>query len=118
MAKVKFVKSKTLREFNLKGYLFGSLRKIWRWSPERRLALQLAEVLGTAAKDSYQCAKCDNVFPKKLIQVDHIDPVISPATGFTTWDNYIERLFVKADKLQVLCKGCHKNKSVEENNWR
>ena len=118
MAKVKSVKSKKPREFNLKGYIFGSLRKIWRWYPERRLALQLAAVLGTVAKDSYSCAKCDNIFNKKLIQVDHIDPVINPATGFTTWDNYIERLFVKAEKLQVLCKECHKNKSVEENSRR
>jgi len=110
-------KVKKKKEFNLKGYIFGSLRKIWRWYPERRLALKLAEVMGTT-KDSYNCRECDNVFPRKLVHVDHVDPVIEPGKGFISWDVYIERLFVKADRLQILCKGCHKGKTQIENKRR
>jgi len=46
--------------------------------------------------------------------VDHIKPVVDPAVGFTTWDDYIERMFCEADNLQVLCKACHDAKSEEE----
>ena len=50
----------------------------------------------------------------KEIEVDHIEPVVDPDVGFTTWDDFIERLFVEEDKLQVLCKDCHKKKTAEE----
>jgi len=48
------------------------------------------------------------------VQVDHIIPVIDPATGFTTWDAFIERLFCDRDNLQVLCTSCHDIKTKEE----
>lgn len=50
----------------------------------------------------------------KEIEVDHIDPVIDPDKGFTDWNDYIARLFVEEDKLQVLCKECHKKKTNDE----
>lgn len=39
--------------------------------------------------------------------MDHVQPVVDPATGFTTWDNFIERLFVEVDGFRLLCKACH-----------
>jgi len=56
----------------------------------------------------YECAE---------LAVDHIDPVV-PVTGFTTWDEVIERMFVEKDGLQVLCKACHKAKCDEEKQQR
>lgn len=50
----------------------------------------------------------------KEAHVDHIDPVIDPDVGFVSWDVVIERLFVEADKLQVLCDVCHKLKTANE----
>lgn len=118
MKNSKSVKKRKVKEFKLNGYIFGALRKIFRWYPERRKALKLAEVHGSVPKDTYTCAKCDQMFPKDKVQVDHINPVIDPATGFTTWDNYIARLYVPADKMQVLCKDCHLIKSNAENKKR
>jgi len=46
--------------------------------------------------------------------VDHINPVIDPEVGFTTWDDVIERLFCEADGLQVLCHACHQLKTKDE----
>ena len=62
----------------------------------------------------YLCATCCGEFPSKDVQVDHIEPIINPKTGFTTWDSFIANLFCDKDNLQVLCSSCHKIKSKEE----
>ena len=62
----------------------------------------------------YLCACCCDEFTSKDVQVDHIVPIIDPKTGFTTWDDFIARLFCTEDNMQVLCVGCHKIKSKEE----
>lgn len=48
------------------------------------------------------------------VLVDHIDPVVDPSVGFTTWDEYIERMFCEENGLQVLCDECHTRKTNEE----
>lgn len=52
--------------------------------------------------------KINNVF------VDHIEPIVDPKTGFTTWEDYIERMFCETDGLQLLCGECHDKKSMDE----
>lgn len=95
MAKVK-------KEWRPDGYIKSALRKIWRWSPQRRECLK-----------NGRCLFCGK---RRKIFADHISPVIAPSDGFTTWDNYINRLF--NGELQPLCKDCHKVKSKEENRQR
>ena len=46
--------------------------------------------------------------------MDHIDPIVDPAVGFTSFDDWIERCFVEVGAYQVLCKPCHLVKSGEE----
>jgi 5-methylcytosine-specific restriction endonuclease McrA len=108
-------------------YLVAAISKIWSWSPARREALSKASV-----GDSKKCATCGIVIApttkttkrgKKRkssgVEVDHIDPCVSPATGFTTWDDYIHRkLGVTVDGLQILCLPCHKAKSAKEDKQR
>ena len=65
----------------------------------------------------YLCALCEGEFPAKEVEVDHIEPVIS-SKGFTSWDDYIARLFCDKSNLQVVCKGCHKIKSYNEGQER
>lgn len=62
----------------------------------------------------YLCALCEGEFPAKEMNVDHKIPVIGPE-GFTSWDDYIERLFCSKDNLQAICVACHKEKTKEEN---
>lgn len=62
----------------------------------------------------YKCASCGGHFPAKEVAKDHINPVIDPATGFTSWDDVIKRMFCEQDGYQVLCHTCHKHKSEEE----
>lgn len=66
----------------------------------------------------YKCSTCREDFPAKEIQVDHIYPVVDPAMGFTTWDEYIKRLFCKKENFQILCISCHSQKSNKEKQVR
>ena len=66
----------------------------------------------------YTCNYCQRDFPGKDVQVDHIVPVVDPETGFTSWDDYIARLFCTKDNLQVLCTECHNIKSAAERKQR
>jgi 5-methylcytosine-specific restriction endonuclease McrA len=62
----------------------------------------------------YKCAECKQLFVVTDVQVDHINPVVDPKKGFTTWDNFIDRMFCEMKNLQVLCKPCHKIKTDQE----
>lgn len=62
----------------------------------------------------YKCAKCKKQYVAKDVQVDHIEPVVDPTTGFVSWDVYIDRMFCDSVNLQVLCKTCHNTKTAKE----
>lgn len=62
----------------------------------------------------YKCEVCGNEFTAKDMEVDHIDPVVSPKDGFISWDVFIDRLFCEADNLQAICRGCHAIKTKKE----
>jgi len=61
---------------------------------------------GTLAKRKavrYECAECSGLFMGTDVAVDHIDPVIPVDQTFTSWDDFIKRLFCEKENLQVLC---------------
>jgi hypothetical protein len=96
------------------GFIKSGLRRIsQRWPPKYE-AVKEARV----APNTYKCAGYNReshiLKGAKNIAVDHIEPVIPTDVGFTTWDEVIKRLFVDSDKLQVLCKDCHYEKSKAE----
>lgn len=95
-------------------WLISQLRRIsYKW-PERTKAKNR----GRIERGVYRCNRCKNEFPAKSIQLDHRIPVVDPDSGFTGWSDYIERLFCDASGYQVLCRPCHKEKTVEENSRR
>lgn len=89
---------------------------------------------GTLAKRRavrYECAECGKLFMRTQVAVDHIDPVIPLDKEFTSWDDFVARLFCTADNLQVLCSykikdkhkhndelSCHHRKTQEERKLR
>lgn len=93
-----------------------------RWPPKYKVlndakrGKQLNTTTGRIA-EHYECSECGNLFPSKLVVVDHINPVV-PTTGFISWDNVIYRMFCSGLGLQVLCKECHKVKTKQENEER
>jgi len=89
-----------------------------RWGPIQKCAKD-----ASTRRGFFKCASCGEEHPVTILLngkrvknkfVDHIDPVVDPALGFTTWDSVINRMFCEIDNLQVLCKGCHDIKSAEE----
>ena len=68
--------------------------------------------------EHYKCASCTDYFVARDVQVDHIEPVVSPQEGFQDWWTYMNRLYCEAENLQVLCKPCHKQKTAEERKER
>ena len=106
-------------EGRFRGFVVGLLRAgSKKWPPKYETlnkALterKINEATGKMA-NHYKCAKCKQLFPLTKVEVDHKKPVVSDS-GFTNYEDYIDRLFCEADNLQVLCKPCHKAKSKVE----
>jgi 5-methylcytosine-specific restriction endonuclease McrA len=65
----------------------------------------------------HKCPECKGVFAKGDMKSDHINPVI-PVTGFTTWDDCVERMFIEQDGYSACCVTCHAKKTKQENEER
>lgn len=74
----------------------------------------------TYGSNEIMCAHCGELFGRKDIQVDHIEPLIrTNESSIQNWKRYIEELFyLDINVVQVLCKPCHKEKSRQENEER
>lgn len=92
-----------------------------RWPPKNE-----AKKAARVGRGKYRCAECGGVGPATLppekgrkrrrnnAAVDHINPVIDPAVGFVSWDDFIARMFCEKGGFQVLCWECHTKKTAEE----
>ncbi len=106
-------------EAKFKAFIKNNLRSASRkWAP-----IQEVKKEANLRRGIYLCSECKSeVAPTKRegkkrvknIFVDHIEPIIDPKTGFTTWDECIDRMFCEKDNLQLLCGECHDKKSMEE----
>ena len=105
-----------------KSFIISQLRSAtMRWSPKQQ-CIKNARV----SRGLYQCEGCGEVGPPTLppdagkkrriknIVADHIEPIVPPETGFTTYDDWVARCFVEIDGFQALCHKCHTEKSNEE----
>ena len=107
-----------------KAWLVGVLRRsMTRWEPkqdalrESYIGQRTNKHTGRQAKH-FLCASCGGFFVARDVQVDHIEPVVDPEVGFVDWETFIDRLFCEKENLQVLCKPCHKEKTLEERKIR
>ena len=57
----------------------------------------------------YQCAGCKKYFKRTDVEVDHIVPCGS-LKDYSDLPQFVERMFVDENGLQLLCKPCHKEK--------
>jgi hypothetical protein len=92
--------AKKRRPFNLKTRITSALRRIWFYSPQRRLVSAKAKAGGNV------CELCKKPAPK--LDIDHVKEVV-PVTGFDNWSDYITRLF--DGELMAICPQCHNIKT-------
>ena len=111
----------TQARFN--SFIKSALRKATlRWGPkyevlkDAQTERKINPLSGKLAM-MYICGICKEEFPRTQIEVDHIEAVV-PHTGFTTWDDVIHRMFCEEEGFIVLCKKCHKEKTVDEKQRR
>ena len=109
--------------WNLKTQVKGALRRLSSRSPQHKEAMEKAVhpiIKGPRGGKQYICAKCNKTFSGKNVQVDHKETVIpvNETIEEMSWDEIIKRIFCSSDKLQVLCKQCHKKKTAEERKER
>jgi len=111
--------SETMTEAQFTSFIKGHLRKASRWWKPLSDTVKASNV----SRGHYLCNGCNQIVTKSIVVdgkrvnnifVDHINPVISPLVGFTTWDDFITNLFCEAENLQTLCSSCHNQKSREE----
>ena len=111
--------------WNRQATIFSALRRAHRNSPEYREALLLAKEEyfitckngNQARRVRFKCKNCTEKKSRKLVKVDHRDPVVA-LTGFTTLDSFADRLFCGVGGLDILCDTCHKYKTKIENRER
>lgn len=98
----------------LKRFLISQLRRIsYKWPP-----YGAAWKRAWVSRGFYKCAGCEELFSRKELALDHINPVV-PVTGWDGIESYLERLFCGIDGYQVLCKDkCHAEKTLAENRRR
>lgn len=107
-------------EATFTSFIKNNLRRATiKWAP-----IQNALKEARTRRGFYMCAGCkqevtastrnDDGKRVKNAIVDHIQPIIDPAVGFTTWDDCIDRMFCEKENLQVLCRDCHDIKTNEE----
>lgn len=106
----------------LKNWVINLLRNAsFKWKPrgaaEKKFRVPNGLFKNGNQKFGYLCNKCKNVFMKKDTVLDHIEPVV-PMDGFSSFDDFIERLFCDEANFQVMCIKCHDEKSAAETQER
>lgn len=112
-------------EARFKQFIISQIRGATRkWDPKIQ-----AKKLAWRKRGLYECNMCHNLVPPTIpsakggrrlanVLVDHINPIVDPCRGFTSWDEYIERTFCELEGFQVLCRACHSQKTAEERQIR
>ena len=104
----------------LRTFITSTLRGGFRKYPPKYETLKAASVgkkinaKTNRMAEHFTCNMCKGEFPAKEVQVDHVEPVVCPFTGFVDWNTFINRLFCDGGNLQVLCSPCHDIKTAEE----
>jgi len=98
-----------------KQFVINTLRRAsYRW-PTRGEAEKRSRV----ERGIYKCEQCGHLGKRGEFAMDHVIPVVDPEKGFTTFDDYIDRMFPDSSELfWRLCHKCHSEKTEKENTIR
>ena len=107
---------KTWTEARYWAFIRSALRGAWAKYPVKhgvKKAVRRETGRGNSHRYEYPCRTCEEWFPDKEVQVDHIRPAGS-LRSYNDLPRFVENLFCEEDNLQVLCKPCHQIKTNEE----
>ena len=114
---VKTRNAATMTESQFWSFIRSALRQKSRWWKPilqcKHKARRTYKGPNKRQKFEYQCAFCENWFPEKHINVDHVRPAGSLNSAIDL-PGFVERLFCEQDNLQVLCSNCHDEKTKLE----
>lgn len=106
------------------GFLRSALRQASRrWPPIVRHVWQEDGVRRDSQSENkrlkyeYWCSCCGEWFPKKEIQVEHIEPC-GKCSSWEEFRDFGERLFVEADRLRLYCRKCNQAMALKEKQER
>lgn len=115
-------------EARFRSFIKGALRSASnRWGPKFEVKKEARIERGVYLCAGYQRKphKTPATLPPKpgnsrrrQVAVDHIEPIVDPAVGFTTWDEVIDKMFCEKEGLQLLCPDCHDHKTADERKIR
>ena len=92
----------------------GLRSKFNKWPPKWECLNESRRVVtGQRHKYEYRCAMCLKWWKAKEVEVDHITPVGSLKSE-KDLPKFVLGLFAPRNKLQVLCRKCHKRKTASE----
>ena len=99
-------------------FIRSALRKMWLKYPNRFKALNAARLPHKGIRRGkrvylYECASCGSENTTSNVTVDHIKPCGS-LRSYDDLTPFCSNLLCDLDGLQVLCKKCHHNKTLEE----
>lgn len=104
---------KSTKDTRFRSFLMSILRRASRfWNPSNACIEKTKITRGV-----HICPSCKKACRRKDMKKDHIDPVI-PTSGFTSWDDVINRMFIEEDGWQAICTECHDIKTKKENEER
>lgn len=92
--------------------IISALRKVWRWSKERRQVKEAARF-----GEAYRCSVCLRLHEK--IEIDHLHSLHGLVTrtgnmSDSNWQVYIEKMFCPASDLRAVCRSCHRSITAEQ----
>lgn len=100
----------TMTESAFWSWIRSALRQKSRWwkpiQNTKKAARRPYKGANKRQKFEYQCEMCEDWFPDKNVEVDHIVPAGSLKSS-DDLKGFVERLFCEAEGLRVLCKDCH-----------
>lgn len=100
-------------------FLRSALRAKWsRWPPRYEILQSVRRAYKGPKKQQkyeYKCARCNEWFMQKEVEVDHIIPCGS-LNKYEELPEFVRKLFAPISALRVVCKPCHKIITQESKN--
>jgi hypothetical protein len=105
--------SGTWTEASFWSFLRSGLRRLsMRWPPIQYVLLSARRKYIGKNKNQkweYKCFTCKGWFPRKQVQVDHINDCGTLKT-YEDLIEFVSTLFCEEDELIILCKECHEKR--------